>query len=265
MLLGGFAGGCAAPVEPQNPAFPVTTEQADAATAAMRERPRALARPLVIVGGFWDFNISPPLFAQHFRQLTGDDRILGVSVGLCGSFAECRRTVIEAVDESFPCADPTWTTEVDVIGASLGGLVARYAAAPPDDPSRPRRLKIARLFTISSPHAGATLADAVALTAFHRDMCPGSEFLKGLAARDAEATYELYPYVLLGDEIVGQQHAAPPGRNPYWLTAPGFPLPHLAAMMDARILADIARRLRGEEPFTRGPAVPLPAEPQGGD
>jgi hypothetical protein len=33
---------------------------------------------------------------------------------------------------------------------------------------------------------------------------------------------------------------------------------HLTVQEDPRILADIARRLRGEEPFTHAPPAPLP-------
>jgi hypothetical protein len=53
-------------------------------------------------------------------------------------------------------------------------------------------------------------------------------------------------------------HAAPPGANPFWLPNPPLKMAHLGAIMDIRILADIARRLRGEEPFTQFPATPLP-------
>ena len=130
-----------------------------------------------------------------------------------------------------------------VVGASLGGLVARYAAAPSDDPAKPRRLKIARLFSISSPQSGATLATTLGFTQYHRDMRPGSPFMQALANHDAEATYQLYPYVRLHDEIVGEQYAAPPDREPLWLPNPPLTLSHAGAMADERILADIGLRL----------------------
>ena len=225
----------------------------------MRKNPKRLERPLVIVGGFADVNVSPPLFAGFFRGIAGEDaKIVTVSVGLAQSFESCRQEVIAAVDKEFPTDDPRWTAEVDVVGASLGGLVARYAAAPSRDAGRPRRLKIHTLYTISSPHAGATLADAVALTEYHREMRGGSEFMKMLAEADASAGYELVPYVRLHDEIVGERYAAPPGRNPYWLPNPTLSLAHLGAMLDDRILGDIARRLRGEKPFTQAVATALP-------
>ncbi len=245
--------------DPSNPAFPVTSEQARDAIVAMRQNPRRLDRPLVIVGGFADVNVSPPLFAGFFRRIASEDsKIITVSVGVAQSFETCRQDVIAAVDKECPTDDPQWTTEVDVVGASLGGLVARYAAAPSRDPGRPRRLKIHALYSISSPHAGAKLADAVALTDYHRDMRGGSDFMKMLAAADTSAGYELVPYVRLHDDIVGEQYAAPPGRNPYWLPNPPLSLSHLGAMLDDRILGDIARRLRNETPFTQPVATPLP-------
>src|SRR5947207_15003324 len=132
--------------QPPNPSFPVDTNQARRALDEMSAHPHRLERPLLIVGGFWDPNVSPPIYRLQFHRLTNDDRIVTASIGLCGSFDECRQTLIEAVDRAFPNDDPDFTTEVDVIGASLGGLAARYAAAPSPDPAKPqRRLRIARL------------------------------------------------------------------------------------------------------------------------
>jgi hypothetical protein len=260
LLLATFALGCVNAPNPPNPSFPVTFDQADTALSEMAAAPRPLQRPLVVIGGFWDFNVTSPIYRHHFRRLTSDDRIVCVSVGFCGSFDECRRKVIDAVDAAFPSDDPDWTTEVDVVGASLGGLVGRVAAAPSPDPARPRRLKVARLFTVASPHAGAVMASMFGFTSYHRDMTPGSPFLTSLADADRSAGYELYPYVRLGDGIVGDANAAPPDQTPLWLANPPLHLAHAGAIMDARILADIARRLRGETPFSTLPPAPLPAD-----
>jgi pimeloyl-ACP methyl ester carboxylesterase len=241
-----------------NPSFPLVPKQAHQAIEQMRDDPRPLDRPLVVISGFFDPNISPLLFKCFFKGVTRNATIIPVSVGFCGSFAECRRRVIEAVDKACPSSDPVWTSGVDVVGASLGGLVARFAAAPSPDPANPRRLRIARLFSISSPHSGAKLAEAIALTDYHRDIRPGSAFLKTLAVEDAEAAYQIFPYVHLNDEIVGDRYAAPPGKTVYWLPNDSLLPPHAAAMIDERILADIARRLRDEPGFTISPAAPLP-------
>jgi hypothetical protein len=250
--------GCEA--EPVNPSFAITPDQAHQAIAQMRAHPRPLPRPLVLVGGFWDFNVSPTLFNSYFKGVTSHPQIIEVSLGTCGSFAECRQKIIAAVDSACPDQDTNFTTEVDVVGASMGGLAARFAAAPSPDASHPRRLKIARLFTISSPHSGAKLAEAMPMNNLVRDMQPGSKFVKTLAAEDAQAKYQLIPYVHLEDEVVGDRYAAPPGQNAFWLPNDSMLLPHSAAMVDDRILADIARRLRDESPFTHFPAAPLPED-----
>jgi hypothetical protein len=176
-----------------------------------------------------------------------------VSFPLAGSFEECRRIVIEEVDRAFPCDEPGVTAEVDVVAVLMGGLVARYAAAEPTGPGA-KRLRIARLFTISSPHRGAELAELPTLHRLQLDMRAGSPFLRALD--DAPLDYELVPYVVLKDRIVGQTNAAPYGESPHWVS--GNFGAHVGAHRDARILADIARRLRGEEPFATDPPAPLP-------
>jgi hypothetical protein len=258
VLFAGCLEGCA--TGPSNPSFPLTCAQAHQAIVQMRRAPVPLQRPLVVVGGFLDPNLSPPWYAHFFGEMANGQKIIPVSVGYCTSFAQCRRRIIDAVDKAVLSSDPNWTTQVDVVGASLGGLAARYAAAPSDDPGHPRRLNIARLFSISSPHSGAKLALAVAPSDYIRQMRPGSPFLQSLAKFDSSARYEIYPYIHLDDDVVGDRFAAPPGRNVYWLPN-DVPLPpHVSAMIDPRILADIARRLRGQTPFTIAPAAPLPGD-----
>lgn len=245
--------------QPANPSFPLSVNDARDAVREMRAHPRELKRPLVVIGGFMDPNISAPLYKRWFGDVTRNSKIIPVSVCFCGSFAECRAKVIKAVDAACPTNDPERTVDVDVVGASLGGLVGRFAAAPSSDPKHPRRLSVVRLFSISSPHSGSMLAGALGFSEYLRDMQPNSKFLRSLARADSGATYELYPYVLLHDEIVGTRYAAPPGMNPFWLSSPLLLPAHTSAMADPRILADIARRLRGEEPFTRMPPAPLPS------
>jgi len=212
--------------------------------------------------------------------------VISVSFFFCGSFDGCRKRVIDAVEKAFPSDDPEWTTEVDVVAVSMGGLVARYAAAPPRAPkatttnaaSQPttdrapaRRLRIARLFTISSPHRGAALAFLPTFNQLQIDMRAGSKFLQRLDAFDElvepgsaqtrpSDSYELIPYVRLDDMIVGERNAAPAGWTPWWVPAEPFQDSHIFAMADPRIVADIARRLRGEPPLTTDPPAPLPAQ-----
>ena len=139
LIIFAFLGAVGCAVQPNNPSFPLEKAQAERALSVMAEHPRPLARPLLLVGGFWDFHLSTPLYRWYFHRTSGDDRIVCVNVAFCGSFDECRRKLIEAVDEAFPNRDPQFTTEVDVVGASLGGLVARFAATRPAAATAGRR------------------------------------------------------------------------------------------------------------------------------
>ncbi len=264
----GLLAGCAAVQTdlPVNPSFPITHARAEGALTADAALPRPLRRPLVIVGGFTDPGFAARLLTRQFREVTDDRRIAAVSLGWDRSFDECRADIIAATDLAFPTDDPAQTTEVDVVGVSMGGLAARYAAASPRpaDPPHRRRLRIARLFTISSPLRGAKLADEIPfdLHPLQPAMRTGSwlyRLLNDGPVRPADV-YAVYSYVRLRDDRVGTANAAVPGVTPWWLSAPRPPASsHHAVFADVRILADIVARLRGDEPFTRDPPTPIPA------
>jgi len=261
MLLPLVSLACAA--GPENPSFPLLETDARTALRQMEDSPKHLQRPVLVIGGYLDFGVTPSLVRSELRAVTADDRIAPVALFDCNDFDDCREKVIAAVDRAFPTKDPEFTTPVDVIGVSMGGLAARYAAAPDPAGKSHRRLKIARLFTISSPHQGAVMA---ILPTFHKlvlQMRHGSDFLGCLDQARCGREYEIFPYVRLNDGWVGESNAAPPGQVPWWVPNPFLQGSHLGAAADPRILADIARRLRGEEPFTRGPPTPLPGSGEG--
>src|SRR5688500_13584114 len=172
-----LVAGCAK--QPVNPAFNVSRADASRAIEAMGKDEKRLERPVVVLGGYHDMGIGPASFLPKFREAVGDDeRIVPVTHFFRGTFDACRREVIEEVEKQFPSAEGAGETiEVDVIGLSMGGIVARYAAL-----ERPgeRRLKIKRLFTISSPHRGAVRASLPTIHRLHRDLRSGSEFLREL-------------------------------------------------------------------------------------
>jgi len=257
-----------------NPSFPVTVREARADIRRMRADLVPLARPLVILSGYLEPGVAPRILKKRFGNVTGDERILGLSFAWCRTFDQCRGKVIAAVDETFAGRDPLWTTEVDVLGISMGGLVARYAAMPrgADTPARKgrtarrkerhpspeRRLRIARLFTIATPHRGARRAEWPTRHPLHVDMRAASKFLKRLNALENAPAYPIFPYVRLGDATVGPENAAPQGRVAWWVPGRTLQPSHSGAVLDPRIFAEIARRLRGEEPFTKELASPQP-------
>lgn len=257
---------------PVNPSFPTSYDAADTDLTRIRDSRKALPRPLVIVTGFMDPGFSAMVMKARFHSLFDDQRIVTVTLAECCSFEECRKKVIAAVDREFPTTIPAWTTEVDVIGYSMGGVVARYAALGPPStgperapatglgqaPEEPvQRLRIARLFTISAPNLGSVRAQWLPLLhPLQKELRPGSDFLNRLNA--AEPAYAGYAYIRLGDHTIGPANGALPGRGVWWVSTPPFSPAHNHAHADPRILADIARRLRGETPLATEPATPVP-------
>lgn len=249
--------GCANAPEQVNPSFPIT--RADAAVLLKREaaKPYKLDRPLIVCGGIFDIGFGPALYANELDPYVSGGPIVRVAFADCVSFAACRRRLVTAIDRAIgPGGDPDATTEVDVIGQSMGGLVAMYSAAT--DPSLGRRVKIRRLYTLSSPLSGASRAGKMPLDLLTlvRDMRPGSAFYADLAKHSID--YELVSYTRLRDPIVGEQYTAAPGQSSYWLDGPWWDPAHTGSFRDNRILLDIVRRLRGEEPVTLATPAPLP-------
>jgi hypothetical protein len=147
--------------------------------------------------------------------------------------------------------------ELDVVGVSMGGIVARTLAGGVLGPGVPGPLRIARLFTLVSPHRGAKLADVGRLDRASAQLRAGSELLERLDAALPSAGFQLTCYAMLRDWLVGATRTAPAGWSPIWIdpvAAPARALSHFASVHDARILADLAARLRGEPPPARGPS-----------
>ncbi|MCA9293704.1 MAG: hypothetical protein KDA20_07820 [Phycisphaerales bacterium] len=242
---------------PENPSFPLTIKGAREDLRAMAKAPKALERPVVVLAGFFDPGFASGKAAEMLRDATGDgEHVVSVSFLTTSTFDQCRARVIEAVEKKFPSDDPSCSVEVDVVGISMGGLVGRYCAAPAMSADDGKRLVVRRLFTIGSPHRGADMAKLPTLDKRQLKMRAGSDFLAHLD--DAHIGYEIVPYVRLGDTIVGERNAAPVGVTPWWVTNEPLELAHMQAFDDPRIICDIARRLRGDEPWTSAPAEPLP-------
>ena len=255
IIIALLLGGCTTGLE--NPSFPVTGSQAQSTIREMQERRTCLPRPLIVLGGIFDPGAGARDVADQFREIASPDSpIISVAFTRAYTFDECAARVIETVETTWPDDNPHQTIEVDVVASSMGGLVARYAACQPPDESGRKRLRIARLFTISTPHGGAASSFNHPFDQRIADTRSDSEFIRTLNAAPCE--YELYCYVLLNDGVVGEENAAPPGCLPWWLATDPLTSSHSRANDDVRILADIARRLRGEPPFSTCPPAALP-------
>ncbi len=256
IALGIILAGCSADT-PLNPSFPLRLDDARDLWASMTDEPRPFERPVLVLGGINDLGFGASSMAHRLRQVTTEQAvILDVSFLRKGTLDACRQSAIEAVEHALPALDPDATVEVDVVAISMGGLVARHAARP--HPDQRRRLRVRRLFTIATPHRGARLATLPTLDQRVLDMRPGSDFLDRLDGSGLAYEPEIFPYVRLDDAVIGPEHAAPPGMNPWWVPNIPFSFAHIRAAGDPRILVDIARRLRGQTPYSTTPAAPLP-------
>ncbi|MFO0963962.1 MAG: hypothetical protein U0625_13800 [Phycisphaerales bacterium] len=257
LLLPLLATACATP---PNPSFPITTQQAYRALEQMAAAPKAAPRPVVFVGGFADPGFVSAGLRKRLAPMLAGTPTLDCAPGGAGSFAAARRQLVDAVQLAWPSADPTETVEVDAVCVSMGGLVAIHAAdaqaSSPD--AGTRRLRVVRVFTIASPLRGAVLAEHFDFIGIVKEMRPGSPFLARIDAVCASRSFQLFPYTRTDDGIVGAANTAPPGALPWWVPGEFGQSDHLTVQEDPRILADIARRLRGDEPFSREPRAPLP-------
>lgn len=241
-----------------NPAFSLTSAQTRAQWERMEANPGKLERPLVLLGGWRQ---PPPVIwalSSRLQKLTGADesQVLAVSHLFGGSIDEIARSVSRQIDEKWPSDEPNETIEVDIVGFSMGGIVARAAARRLGPGKNAKRVKIRRLFTISAPHKGAKAAWMAYLDPAAHEMRANSRLMSQLNAELKNADFELVCYAHLNDVVVGATNTAPDGMQPIWL--PGTLLAsHFTAISDKRILADIACRLRGEEPLAEpGPPPP---------
>ncbi|MFN7020972.1 MAG: esterase/lipase family protein [Phycisphaerales bacterium] len=235
----------------RNPAFPIDYRDAEREFARMSADPKpALARPVLVLAGWRAWAMMPRGIARDLRRLTGvgPDAFLPIAFPLSSDIPSIATEVCRNVERRWPSSDERWTVEVDVVAVSMGGLVARAAAGERTRAGPCKRLRIARLFTIGSPHRGAKLAERVRIDAASRQMRPGSAFLRLLDEELARAEYELICYARLRDNWVGARRSAPHGRHPHWVSGQRI-LSHNLITQDRRIIADIARRLRGETPL----------------
>lgn len=269
-LFAAIVAGCAAGPD-TNPALSVTHAEARAALAAMSRDPVPLQRPLVVLAGYRAWHLSVAETAAKLARATSGQRrdVLPVSYMLRSDLDTIASLVVRKVEERWPSADPAQTREVDVVAVSMGGLVARWAALPAPHrvldgrragrpPADFKMLRVARLFTLATPHRGARAAAALRPDAAARDMSAGSALLARLDEHLEHAPYELVCYARCHDHIVGARRAAPPGRAPIWHDRTRV-LSHITIGHDTLFLADISRRLRGEEPLVR-PTDPPPRD-----
>lgn len=235
-----------------NPDFPTDEATIGAAIARLRESTAALSRPLLIIGGYrsprWLVGPLVRTLSDFLRPKAGEVTL--VTVPFAMSLAEAARDVDRAINDA-----GNQGKEHDVVGFSMGGLVAS-AMGNGLIPKIPP-LRIARLFTLGTPHRGANVAKIVAPDSAAIDMTPGSPFLESLNRLTPTLPYELTCYTYLRDWWVGTPNTSPQGLHPLWIDPPAWHsrlISHFTICRSRPILVDMALRLRGLEPISRKPS-----------
>ena len=240
-----------------NPHFPVTPELIRSEAVRLRANPVPLARPIMILGGWRAPAISPWRLEDRLRRLLPGATIITIAYPLAGSIEAARGEVERRLSRAKLQRAADGALELDVIGISMGGLVARTMLSTPL--KGVPNLRVPRLFTLATPHRGAVLTRHVRPDSATKCMREDSEFLAKLNATAWPASTSLTCYTLLHDWWVGARNTAPPGRTPIWLDASNVAerwMSHFLIVQHAGIATDIARRLRGEAPLSVEGAPP---------
>lgn len=232
----------------------------------MAAYPVPLVRPVVVLGGWRSPSLMASALARRLASLTSGsiDDFLRVSYPLASSIKSAASIARHAI-ESHPAhaANPRAAPpEFDIVAISMGGLIARYLASGLAWGGSPPTFRVRRIFSISTPHRGASLARWIRPDSAARAMRPGSAFLSrldgattdpgsasGQTPRYPIESPELICYVQRLDWWVGTWNTAPrlhPLRCANASGPIGAALSHFTAHANPAIVIDVARHLRGE-------------------
>jgi triacylglycerol lipase len=176
------------------------------------------AQPIVLVQGFCATNVCLR-WLESYLERSLERPIVRVRLGgrLATPFGCIRASAQIVADAIEKLARAPGFNHADLVGHSMGGLVATYALKRLDE-----RRRIRRVVTLGTPHRGTPLAFAGALLfgAFSRaiwQMVPGSDFLRELEELPVPPGSELIAVGAGEDAIVPVEFAqvspAPRHRN----------------------------------------------------
>ncbi|GJQ28210.1 MAG: hypothetical protein HBSAPP03_00940 [Phycisphaerae bacterium] len=243
-----------------NPDFALSHELARAEWRRMRTDHRSLPRPVLVLDGWHSPGITAWGLARRLCKLTSGrwSDFAWATYPLAMSVDAAARQAMRVVEHRGLSG-----REIDLVGISMGGIVARAITSGVLGLGGPEVVRAVRVFTLVSPHRGARLAAKVRLDRASEQLRPGSDLLRRLDEAFPARTYDLTCLALRRDWLVGEENTAPFGMEPYWLDPVGFVprmLSHFASIYDRRLQVEIARRLRGEPPFATR-ASPPPVQP----
>ncbi len=231
----------------KNPTFHMDDDALATEAARMAREPKPLTRPVVILGGWHSPGLANWSVESVVRPATSgkSEDFLSVTYPLSLSIKSAANIAVAAMQQR-----GLWGKDIDFIGVSMGGIIARALAAGAlgHEP-----VPAQRIFTIATPHRGAKIAKVAIIDSCAWDLRPGSKLLTKLNTDRNGGGPELFCYGALRDWWIGAPNTAPPGMHPRWIdVAPGLGrlCSHFAINHDRRVLLDIARRLRGETPIS---------------
>jgi len=196
-----------------------------------------IARPVLLVHGIWDSaeRLAPlrrGLAARGFAALHPID--LKPNTGS----APLEKLAAQVDEAARAAAERSPDGKIDVVGFSMGALVSRHWV------QRAGRDKARVFVSISGPHHGTLGAWALPALQGVKQMRPGSDFIKNLAADpDPWGSTEVHclytPFDLM---IVPATSSVLPGAR----SVRSFPVPlHRLMLSDPRVLDAVAAALRG--------------------
>lgn len=193
-------------------------------------RPRQGPRPVILLHGYAMSRANFLVLARRLHA-AGLGPLYGFEYWTLGSVATAARRLGQFVDA---VTARTGATAVDLVGHSMGGVVARYYAVMGGGAGR-----VAHLVTLGSPHRG-TEASLFGVGRPTKELRPGSPLLARLEHAGVPAELAMTVIWSRGDSLVWREdQARVPGAEHLAYDHLG----HLGLLASRRVAADVAVRL----------------------
>jgi pimeloyl-ACP methyl ester carboxylesterase len=190
-------------------------------------------RPIIVLHGYAMNRANFVVLARRLAA-AGLGPIYGFEYWTLGRVAAGARQLGWFVEQ---VCEATGATEVDLVGHSMGGVVARYYVTFGGGDARVRNL-----VTIGSPHAGTDVS-AVGIGHARSELLIGSQLVTRLGAAPAPAHARLTTILSEADGLVPAD-AQPPIRGAERIVFPD--LGHVALLGSRRVARAIIERLSAE-------------------
>jgi predicted alpha/beta hydrolase family esterase len=200
----------------------------------------AAGRPILLVHGIGDNRSAFSVLRRTLRR-RGYGRISTINYSPLTS--DIRRAAADLGRQIERICAQTGYEQVYLVGHSLGGVIARYHVQCQAGDKR-----VHTLVTLGSPHAGTQLARLAPLAPLARQLRPGSELMRELAAPAPCCTTRFVAIYSNRDEVVLPRHSARlehPDLSVTRLEVRG--VGHLALLVNGAVMHAVAAALAARE------------------